>query len=136
MAKVKHPPAPGEMGEETARLRELPWQEKEKGRDERPTDQSADDDGDEDGGDHQHELVRSEPQDLNWLVLILGHAFVHRPFSYCYGPHQRRNPKARTRVRDNCLPVTRSLASVEPKCFPTVRRHNTLQPTVSMIVSP
>src|SRR3546814_12482663 len=47
MAKVKHPPAPCEMGEETARLRALPWQEKEKGRDERPTDQSADDDGDE-----------------------------------------------------------------------------------------
>src|SRR3546814_2448648 len=40
MAKVKHPPAPCEMGEETARLRALPWQEKEKGRDERPTDQS------------------------------------------------------------------------------------------------
>src|SRR3546814_9933802 len=30
MAKVKHPPAPCEMGEETARLRALPWQEKEK----------------------------------------------------------------------------------------------------------
>src|SRR3546814_16987956 len=28
MAKVKHPPAPCEMGEETARLRALPWQEK------------------------------------------------------------------------------------------------------------
>src|SRR3546814_14776636 len=60
MAKVKHPPAPCEMGEETARLPALPWQEKEKGRDERPTDQSADDDGDEDGGDHQHELVRTD----------------------------------------------------------------------------
>src|SRR3546814_7271229 len=71
MAKAKHPPAPCEMGEETARLRALPWQEKEKGRDESPTDQSADDDGDEDGGDHQHELVRSEPQDLNRLVQIL-----------------------------------------------------------------
>src|SRR3546814_15985336 len=100
----------------------LPWQEKEKGRDERPTDQSADDDGDEDGGDHQHELVRSEPQDLNRLVQILGQAFVHRPFSSCYGPHQRSKSNARTRVREHFLPVTGTWASVDTECLTTLER--------------
>src|SRR3546814_15868047 len=86
MAKAKHPPAPCEMGEETARLRALPWQEKEKGRDERPTDQSADDDGDEDGGDHQQEIVRSETQDLNRPWQKLGTAFGPTPLPSRHRP--------------------------------------------------
>src|SRR3546814_14626150 len=107
----------------------LPWQEKEKGRDERPTDQSADDDGDEDGGDHQHELVRSEPQDLNRLVQILGQAFVHRPFSSCYGPHQRSKSKARTRVREHFLPVTGTWTRVYTDCWPMIPDRQSTMPT-------
>src|SRR3546814_21200728 len=115
------------MGEETGRRRARAWQEKEKGRDERPTDQSADDDGDEDGGDHQHELVRSEPQDLNRLVQIVGHAFVHRTLSSSYGPHQRSKSKARTRDREHFLSVTGPWESGDPECLPSApRRHNTL----------
>src|SRR3546814_17413940 len=64
MANVKHPPAPCEMGEETARLRALPWQEKAKGRADSPTDQSAEDDCDEAGGDHKHEPFRTDPQEM------------------------------------------------------------------------
>src|SRR3546814_20821414 len=85
--------------------------------------------------DLQHELVRSEPQDLNRLVQILGQAFVHRPFSSCYGPHQRSKSKARTRVREHFLPVTGTWASVEPECLPTFRCRQIPLPKACRILS-